>query len=504
MVKNRTILRAVILISYVVITLFLVYGVGALYTYLNTGADRSKMLHTELKKIDQYLPKLSWSPLKNKGRHMDDQTLSEIENDYLDAWYVRHIAYKTNLKTGIDDYYTESARKNIFKIIAQNKLEKTTVDGTTLEHNLTLDFFSEDGQLVVLTDKNVLEYKRIYSNSNFVFETYETATYKIILLLEDGFWRIRHLIREVVAPKNSFITREIDSILAMKGINYYPQKTPWNMFGQQFNNTIIDNDLKIIKSAGLNTIRIFIPYEDFGKANVSSEKFKKLQQFLDIAHLNELKVMITLFDFYGDYSVLNWTLNQKHAIELVSRFKNHPALLAWDIKNEPDLDFDSRGKITVTSWLKRMAIVVKYIDKKHPITIGWSDAKSATILKNEVDFISFHYYKKPTNFKNDLKLLQEKTASKQVILTEFGLSSYSGLWNLFSGSETSQADYYKTMQQQLKEENISFMSWTLYDFNKIPKEVVGKLPWRRNAQEHFGFINKNGKKKKSFSYITTD
>ncbi len=504
MVKNRNILRAAILLSYIAITLFLVYGVGALYSYLNTGADRSKMLHTELKKIDQYLPELTWTPFKNKGRKMDDQTLSEIENDYLDAWYVRHIAYKTNLKTGINDYYTESARKNIFNIIAQNKLQKTTIDGTTLEHHLTLDFFSEDGQLVVLTDKNVLEYKRIYSNSNLTLETYETATYKIILLLEDGFWRVRHLIRETVSTNNNFNTRKIDTTLAIKGINYYPQKTPWDMFGSQFIDSIIEADLKIIKKARLNTLRIFIPYEDFGKAKVSTEKLKKLQKVLDIAQANELKVMLTLFDFYGDYSVLNWTLNQKHAIEIVSRFKDHPALLAWDIKNEPDLDFDSRGKKNVISWLKRMAVVVKSIDKKHPVTIGWSDAKSAIILENEVDFISFHYYKKPRNFKNTLKVLQEKTASKQILLSEFGLSSYSGFWSLFSGSEKLQAAYYKTMQHQLKEENISFMSWTLYDFNNIPKEVVGKLPWRRNAQEHFGFINKNGKKKKSFKYISID
>lgn len=504
MVKNRNLLRAAILLSYVVITLLLVYGFAALYSYLNTGADRSKMLHTELKKIDQYLPKLTWAPLKNKGRQMDDQTLSEIENDYLDAWYVRHVAYKTNLKAGINDYYTESARKNIFNIIKQNKLKKITIDGTTLAHHLTLDFFSEDGQLVVLTDKNVLEYKRIYSNNTFVLETYETVTYKIILLLEDGFWRVRHLIRDTVSTNHTFNTRKIDTTLTIKGINYYPQKTPWDMFGKQFNDSIIDHDLKIIKTAGLNTIRIFIPYEDFGKAKVSSEKLNLLKQVLDAAQVNELKVLITLFDFYGDYSVLNWTLNQKHAIEIVSHFKDHPALLAWDIKNEPDLDFDSRGKIAVTSWLKRMSIVVKSIDKKHPITIGWSNAESAITLKNEVDFISFHYYKKPTDLKNTLKLLQKEITSKQVVLTEFGLSSYSGFWNLFSGSEANQAAYYKTMQQQLKEENISFMSWTLYDFNKIPKEVVGKLPWRRNAQEHFGFINKNGKKKKSFLYISTD
>lgn len=90
------------------------------------------------------------------------------------------------------------------------------------------------------------------------------------------------------------------------------------------------------------------------------------------------------------------------------------------------------------------------------------------------------------------------------MVTEFGLSSYSGFWNLYTGSEEKQEAYYKNMQQQFKKDSISFMSWTLYDFTKIPKEVVGQLPWRRNAQKHFGFINKIGKKKKSFNYISSD
>ncbi|MFT4575161.1 MAG: hypothetical protein ACI9SI_000059 [Polaribacter sp.] len=499
----RNILRMLILSSYILLIVLITFGVSSLYSYLNTGADRSKMLHTEIKKIDQYTPFLEWSPLNNKGRPINLQTLNEIEDDYLEAWYVRHIAYKTNLVQSINDYYTENARKNIANILNQNKSKNITVDETTLEHHLTLDFFSEDGKLVVLTDKDVLEYKRVYKNNIFVMETYETATYKIILLLEDGFWRIRHIIREVVSTKKLFKNKSIDTTLNIKGINYYPQKTPWDMFGKQFNDTIIDVDFKIIKAAGLNTIRVFIPYEDFGKAKVNPNKLKKLQQVLDLAVTNELKVMITLFDFYGDYSILNWTLNRKHTEIIVSSFKDHPALIAWDIKNEPDLDFDSRGKTEVISWLKNIASLVKSIDKEHPITIGWSNAKDAVILRDKVDFISFHYYNKKVDFKKTYTSLKKESSLKQVIVTEFGTTSYKGLWKPFGSSEDKQSEYYKYMQKQLNEQNISFMSWTLYDFTKIPKEVVGKLPWRRNAQEYFGFIDKYGKKKKSFKYIST-
>jgi hypothetical protein len=90
------------------------------------------------------------------------------------------------------------------------------------------------------------------------------------------------------------------------------------------------------------------------------------------------------------------------------------------------------------------------------------------------------------------------------VITEFGTSSYSGLWNPFGNSEDNQAEYHKSMQKLFSENKIQFMSWTLYDYTEIPKEVVGRLPWRKNAQKHFGFIDKNGIKKDSFEYISKE
>ena len=56
---NRNILRVVLMGSYMAIIALVVFGISSLYSYLNTGADRSSMLHTDIKKIDQYLPKIS-------------------------------------------------------------------------------------------------------------------------------------------------------------------------------------------------------------------------------------------------------------------------------------------------------------------------------------------------------------------------------------------------------------------------------------------------------------
>ena len=501
---NKNILRVILMLSYVAVIALVVFGISSLFSYLNTGANRSSILHTKIKKVDQYLPKVVWAPLNNEGRTMDEQTLNAIENDYLDAWYIKHIAYKTNKTAGVDDYYTENARKNIFNIIQHNTSINISIESTTLEHHPTLEFFSEDGQLAVITDKNVIEYKRIYENERIILETTETSTYRVILLLEDSFWRIRHRIKQKSETYNKDMVPASNEITTIKGINYYPQATPWDMFGDTFDADIIAKDFKLIRETSLNSIRIFVPYESFGKANIDSEKLKKLIQVMDLAEAEHLKVLVTLFDFYGDYSVLDWTLNQRHAETIVTALKNHNALLAWDIKNEPNLDFESRGRTHVTAWLDHMIDLVKSVDQKHPVTIGWSNAENANVLKEKLDLISFHYYDDLDDLEETYKDLKRDIPNKPITITEFGISSYKGFWNPFGHTDKSQATYHNQAQDIFSKNNISCMSWTLYDFTEIPKEVVGRLPWRKRAQEHFGFINQNGETKPAFNYISKE
>ncbi|WP_299120303.1 cellulase family glycosylhydrolase [uncultured Winogradskyella sp.] len=499
---NKNILRSLLLLSYVVIIALVIYGFGALYSYLNTGADRSKMLHTEVKQVDQYLPELEWAPLTNEGRVIDEQTLTAIENDYLDAWYVKYVALKTNTKKGLDDYYTDNAVENIYSIISINSENKTTLEATTLEHHPNLEFFSEDGQLAVLTDHDVIEFKRIFNGETLITEVTEKSSYKVTLLLEDGFWRIRHLVKIKSEPYVVENPKEPIKISDIKGINYYPQANPWDMFGDAFDADVIASDFELIKNSGLNSIRVFVPYESFGKSNVDKDKLQQLTTLLELAETANLKVMVTLFDFYGDYSVLDWTLTQRHAKTIVNALKNHSALSSWDIKNEPNLDFESRGEALVTAWLDKMVDFVKSQDPNHPITVGWSNSESSTILKEKLDFVSFHYYEDLDQLAETYKTLKTQITDKPIVISEFGMSSYSGFWNPFGNSEDSQTDYHKTIQSIFSQNDISFMSWTLYDFTEIPKEVVGRLPWRQNAQKHFGFINKDGAKKGAFEYIS--
>ncbi|UZO82263.1 glycoside hydrolase family 5 protein [Aquimarina sp. ERC-38] len=409
----------------------------------------------------------------------------------------------------LESYFTTKARQKLKKYLKDTV--DVTINSSTLRHELDANFFSEDGQIVAFTDRNVLEVQEIIPKKNNPLYSKTNSNYQVIMLKEDGFWRIRHLTRTQLNFDKTRILKKSplvnDTIILVdnqpfpiKGINYYPKDTPWDLFGDKFNAEVVDQDFHLIKNAGLNTIRIFIPYTDFGKEYVLPEKLEKLRLVMNTAEKVNLKVIVTLFDFYGNYALEDWTFTHRHLEQIVDYLKDHKALLAWDLKNEPDLDFDSRGKSRVTSWLTELVAQTKEIDSIHPITIGWSSPEAAKLLQDQVDFLSFHYYGEISDFKERYKPL--KAFQKPVVLQEFGLSSYRGLWAPFGNSEEDQALYYQNFQNILKKESVHFLSWTLYDFTNVPKGVVGSLPWRRAIQKHFGFIRTNGEKKPAFQFIS--
>lgn len=500
MKRNKTLYRILILSGFILINAGILYGISQVIAYLNSGADRSKMLHIKNDRTRSYIPEITWESLENPGRPMEAATQKAIEEDYLDAWYVKNNAFFTGDDVGIFDHYTASARTKIGDLLAVNKEQNTTIETTTIAHHLSLEFYSADGTLAVLTDRNVSGVERIFKNDEFVLERNFNDDYKLILLLEDGFWRIRHF--EKIANTThtpSYTPVSLDTAL-LEGVNYYPQMSPWDTFGEKFSSDTLSKDFKIVKDLRLNSVRIFVGYEDFGKAHVSQNKLEKLTTLLDEAEKADLKVIITLFDFYGDYRLQDWTLTNAHLKSIVTSIKDHPALLAWDLKNEPDLDFDNRGEREVLSWLTNSIDYLKELDPKHPITIGWSSPENALLLENKVDIVSYHYYRDLENLASAHTILTNAT-SKPVVLQEFGMSSYRGLWNPFGNSKKDQAAYYAQFFKIQKRDSIDYLSWTLFDFGDIPNRVAGDLPWRKNKQACFGIIDNLGVKVDAYSII---
>ncbi len=134
LINNRNIYRAALILSFLVICMFTLLGLAKIMDYLNTGADRSTMLHLETESEDVYLPKVNWTNLANPAREMEKNTLGKLQRDYLFSWYVKNTALKTNNSEGIDDYYTANTRLNLYRTIKYNKEHQITIENTTIKH----------------------------------------------------------------------------------------------------------------------------------------------------------------------------------------------------------------------------------------------------------------------------------------------------------------------------------------------------------------------------------
>lgn len=509
---KRGIWLALMLISLVGIFLIL-KGAGAIITYFQEGADPGSALNIVPNKPPDYQTKVVWLPDDpDTGRVMEPFTRDQIEAAYIRAWLQWNLSQEKGSAYGLKTYFTGPTLDAISNAIQQSVSNGFKITQTTTEHHPQLHFYSADGSIVSFTEEGARVEQIIRDKSGQVILADErNSRYDVVMLLEDGNWRIRHMVRInetnpadnkfVTVPKTGFVrvdgaTLTLDGQpFQAAGVNYYPQATPWDKFWLSYKPTIIDEDLKRVKDLGLNTLRIFVPFTQFGGTTPTEAYLKLLDDFLKRADQQGLKVIVTLFDFRTDYNPLLWADADRHLETILTRFKDYASVLAWDLKNEPDLDYKTGGRETVDLWLRHVAITAREFDPNHLITIGWSTSSVAATASNLVDFVSFHYYTPAVNLPAEYNRLKTATADKAIMVTEFGLPT----WNTFfpnGHSEPEQAEYYADIIKFLRASgSAGYMAWTLYDFSYIPGSVAGALPWQNGPQKELGILKADGKPK---------
>jgi hypothetical protein len=232
------------------------------------------------------------------------------------------------------------------------------------------------------------------------------------------------------------------------------------MFQQPtFNPQLIDKELGLAQSAGMNTLRVFLQDQLW---QGDAEGFKhRLDVFLAIAARHGIRPMLVLFDSCWE---TNPHLGPQHppipgvhnsgwvqspgkqrlmdpAVEpqlkayvqgVVGAFADDPRVLAWDIWNEPDnrggdTEADLAAKVErVDELLPKAFAWARAMHPTQPLTSGvwtgdWThaDLESATtkIQLADSDVISFHNYDWPEGFEARVKSLQP--LGRPLLCTEY-------------------------------------------------------------------------------------
>src|SRR5689334_8043857 len=102
----------------------------------------------------------------------------------------------------------------------------------------------------------------------------------------------------------------------------------------------------------------------------------RLREFVQIAGQQQLKVILTLFDWQIDAPAAGTpqeAYNLSYLRTIVGAFKDDDRVLAWDLHNEPDnySTWTQDGHAAqFVDWLARMADATRAIDPRHLITVG--------------------------------------------------------------------------------------------------------------------------------------
>ncbi|MFK7801777.1 MAG: cellulase family glycosylhydrolase [Anaerolineae bacterium] len=524
---------------------FFVIGRAAnLLLYFQESADPASALNIVPNRPADLKVQLDWLPDDaDTGRKIEPFTRTQIESAYLRAWLQWNISYLRGEPYGLETYFVGPALAAATEGVELTQLQGWSIQQTDLEHKLKLHMYSADGSIISMTAHNVklAQIIRNYDGQPIMADVVE-ADYDVVMKLEDGSWRVRHWVRREKSEPFPEITAQIDPTLfatvedqhlivdgepyTIRGVNYYPKDTPWHDFWPEYNPEIIEQDFAIMASLGINTIRIFVPYEpqlpepdpheaedvEVGgahpvtKGSAKNNKHEQIDPYEDLrlklnnllsqADDHDLKVIVTLFDFRTDYQILLWPNADRDLEKVVPYFADNPTILAWDLKNEPDLDQPGNTALTVNAWLTHIAQEVRDHAPNHLITIGWATSEGAKQLPEVVDFVSFHDYLPPETLPERIKSLRSAVPNKPIVLTEFGLPTWNSRFFPNGHTEREQAVYYADVRRVLNEANLNgYMAWTLYDFEGIPSSVVGRKPWKSGPQRHLGLIRDNGEKK---------
>lgn len=282
--------------------------------------------------------------------------------------------------------------------------------------------------------------------------------------------------------------------IRLKGVNYYPQGRPWAAMWQIWDGPQIERELRLARDQlGINAVRILFPYKQSfdpsSEKKVEKRMLERLREITQIAGSLDMRLIVTLFDFYNDFPPAGSVEDAENLIylrTLIGNFAGDDRIFAWDLHNEPDhYPMWKEGNAPrVLDWLGRMADEVHRLAPHHLVTVGmgqyhnlWAVGPDGRSVLDYSDIISVHIY----NAADATRQLDEVRArtSKPILLQEFGWPT-GPKCSVRDYNEQHQAEFYNTMLAAAEGRVVGIFAWTLRDYDPGPTDR-----WD-TREEHYG------------------
>lgn len=281
----------------------------------------------------------------------------------------------------------------------------------------------------------------------------------------------------------------------------------------EFDEAEVEADFAKMRELGFNTMRfdLFWAWFEPRPGDYNPEAFRQFDVFIRLAHAYDLYLHPTFF-IGGEVGEAFWDvpwrqgrhphadaemlrLQTDHAAEFARRYKGEPAILAWDLTDEPPFWIvgDQTTDAMAINWTRLIAGALRRHDPGHVLCVGTNVEDIAhgpfrpdTII-DEVDFLSVHPYSIYTLDRFPDPMLSERGtyaaafqttlsggAGKPVMIHEFGASSAQ-----YSPERVAAFDRV-TMYSGLAAGSCGFLPWCYTD--AAPAQYT-RTPYRRAPHE---------------------
>ncbi|MDX2078700.1 MAG: cellulase family glycosylhydrolase [bacterium] len=214
------------------------------------------------------------------------------------------------------------------------------------------------------------------------------------------------------------------------GINYYPRDYPNHRFLTETDVPAIDFELDLMRVHGLNTLRIFIRYDDLFACEANGtiprpDNLARLDQFIQLAGVRGYKLIIVLHHDpnWAEYPLYDMPPHITAQTEFIAkRYADEPIIMAYDIRDGGDADYRTYRKTAVLRWLEMMGALIKANAPNQLITASWIEDAQDTA--GYVDFISFQHFGDIDSLRQKIAILKNIAGEKPILPSAVGYATY--------------------------------------------------------------------------------
>ena len=290
-----------------------------------------------------------------------------------------------------------------------------------------------------------------------------------------------------------------ESSYLIKGICYHP--VPKGKEKRSFET--LEQDIALMLEAGINTIRVYEPVDD--------------SAILDQLNAAGIQLIVGFgYNQNGVYDIASGTV-----LDYVKKYKDHPAILFWELGNEYNYHPEWFGG-DIATWYKALnstAAAIQALDKNHPVATAHGEIPTKEVLNanHNIDIWGVNVYR----WDQPGSLIEEweKRSDLPLYFSEAGADSFMAAekdsYNV-GVNEDAQADATTVILDQIFARKDLINGVTLFSFtdgwwkagNPNQQDQGGWAPFSTGVpydgapnEEYWGIVDIDRKKKKAYNVV---